>query len=204
MRLEATTLAGRHVRLEPLRLEHAPALLAAAGRDRSTFGFTAVPADLTAMEGYLTALVSEAERNTVVPFAQRRVADGELVGCTRLMSLVWLPERELPVEAEIGGTWLAVDAQRSAVNTEAKLLLLTHAFEVWGVHRVALCTDERNNRSRDAIARLGARFEGILRNHRLSMGEHTEPGTPRNTAVYSIVPDEWPDVRSRLEDRLRD
>ncbi len=202
MRLEAPTLTGRHVQLEPLHAAHAPALLEAADRDRSTYGFTAVPGDLATMQSYIGALLAEAANGTVVPFAQRRGSDDRLVGCTRLMSLQWKPGHDRPVEAEIGGTWLAADAQRSAVNTEAKLLLLTHAFQTWGVHRVAICTDARNVRSRAAIDRLGATFEGILRNHRLSMGEHTEPGTPRNTAVYSILPDEWPDIRARLEHRL--
>lgn len=202
MRLEAPTLTGRHVQLEPLRGDHAPGLLAAADCDRSTFGYTAVPADLSSMEAYIDALVAETERDTVVPFAQRRLSDGGLVGCTRLMSLQWQPRRGLPIEAEIGGTWLATDAQRSAINTEAKLLLLTHAFSTWGVHRVAICTDARNERSRVAIERLGAKFEGILRNHRLSMGDRTEAGTPRDTALYSIVPGEWPGIRTRLEERL--
>ncbi|MFZ4719595.1 MAG: GNAT family N-acetyltransferase [Ilumatobacteraceae bacterium] len=201
MRLEAFTLTGRHVRLEPLLAAHAAELTAAADRDRATYGWTAVPEDEPAMTRYIEALLQDAERDTVVPFAQRRLSDGALVGCTRLMSLVWLPGRSLPAEAEIGGTWLAADAQRSAINSEAKLVLLTHAFEVWDVQRVAVCTDERNERSRTAIERLGASFEGVLRNHRVNAGHHTSPG-PRNTAVYSILPDEWPAIRRRLQERL--
>ncbi len=202
MRLEAPTLEGRHVRLEPLQSDHAPALLAAAARDRSSYGFTAVPADLPAMQAYVDALVDDAARGVVVAFAQRRCADDQLVGCTRFMSLYWQAAHDVPIEVEIGGTWLAADAQRTPLNTEAKLLLLSHAFDVWGVHRVAICTDARNERSRAAIERLGARLEGILRNHRLSMGEHTEPGTPRDTAMHSIIASEWPDVRARLRERL--
>lgn len=201
MRLEAFTLTGRHVQLEPLAVAHAAELTAAADRDRTTYGWTAVPEDEAAMSRYIDALLQDAARDLVVPFAQRRLADGSLVGCTRLMSLVWLPGRHLPAEAEIGGTWLAADAQRSAVNSEAKLLLLTHAFEVWQVQRVAVCTDERNERSRAAIERLGATFEGVLRNHRMNAGRHTTPG-PRHTAVYSILPDEWPAIRRRLQERL--
>jgi RimJ/RimL family protein N-acetyltransferase len=104
---------------------------------------------------------------------------------------------------EIGGTWLAADAQRSPINTEAKLLLLTHAFDVFGVFRVAIATDARNERSRAAIERLGARLEGIMRNHRPNAGPLTEPGHPRNTAMHSIIDDEWPAVRAGLKEQLR-
>lgn len=203
MRLEPFTLEGTHVRLVPLALDHVGALTAAANRDRSSYGFTAVPADERAMHQYVAALLAEAEHDTVMPFAQLRVADGAPVGCTRLMNLVWHGGRTTPTEAEIGGTWLAGDAQRTPLNTEAKLLLLRQAFDVWGVFRVAICTDARNERSRTAIERLGASFEGILRNHRLLMGDGVAPGSPRDTACYSIVPDEWPVIERRLEERLR-
>jgi RimJ/RimL family protein N-acetyltransferase len=196
MRLEPFTLTGLHVVLEPLSPEHVPALVNAATDDRSTFGFTSVPGDPVAMAAY-------AAHDTAVPFVQRRVADDRIIGCTRLMNLVWWGDRDLPVEVEIGGTWLSHDAQRTAVNSEAKLLLLDHAFERWQVHRVALCTDARNEGSRRAIARIGASFEGILRRHRPSMGHAVEQGTPRDTAVYSIIDAEWAEVRQRLEDRLR-
>jgi RimJ/RimL family protein N-acetyltransferase len=88
------------------------------------------------------------------------------------------------------------------VNTEAKLLLLTHAFEQWDVFRVAICTDALNTRSRAAIERIGATFEGVLRHHRMNLGPNTVPGAARNTAVYSIMPTEWPAIRVRLEERL--
>ena len=117
------------------------------------------------------------------------------------MELRWWRGRPDPDEVEIGGTWLAADVQRSAVNTDAKLLLLTHAFDVWNVDRVALATDERNERSRAAITRLGASFEGILRNHRPSKVPGEE-GRPRNTALFSITAEEWPEVRRALTDRL--
>jgi RimJ/RimL family protein N-acetyltransferase len=109
-------------------------------------------------------------------------------------------KRPAPDEVEIGGTWLASTAQRTAINTEAKLLLLTHAFERWEVWRVAICTDAQNRRSRDAIERLGAQFEGILRSHRLL----NQPGQtrPRDTAIYSIIGAEWPAVRAGLVARL--
>ena len=103
---------------------------------------------------------------------------------------------------EIGGTWLAADAQRSAINTEAKLLLLTQAFDVWDVFRVAIATDARNTRSRSAIERIGASFEGIMRSHRPNAGPLTEPGRPRDTAMHSIISSEWPAVRALLMERL--
>lgn len=201
MLLEPFTLHGRHVRLEPLRPEHAEPLLAAADADRSTYGWTAVPADLPAMQQYIGGLLNDAAARTAVPFTQVRADDGTPIGCTRFLDLRWWAGRETPAEAEVGGTWLTGAAQRTAVNTEAKLLLLTHAFEVWQVQRLAICTDERNERSRAAIERLGASFEGVLRHHRQQAGHHTVPGAPRNTAVYSILPGEWPDIRERLEAR---
>jgi RimJ/RimL family protein N-acetyltransferase len=202
MRLEPFTLVGTHVQLEPLRPDMAVELATAATFDRSTFGWTAVPADADAMTAYIGGLVADAAADSAVPFAQRRRSDGMLVGCTRFLDLRWWPNRALPAEAEVGGTWLTAEAQRTAINTEAKLLLLTHAFEHWKVERLAICTDERNERSRSAIERLGATFEGVLRHHRQQAGHHTEPGAPRNTAVYSIVPSEWPGIKQRLEHRL--
>ena len=202
MRLEPTTLSGTHVRLEPLQLEHAAELVQAGNRDRSTYGFTPVPADLPTMEQYISGLLADTERDTVLPFVQRRLPGGDLVGCTRYLNIQWYPNRTPPAEVEIGGTWLAGDAQRTPLNSEAKLLLLTHAFEVWEVFRVAICTDARNERSRAAIERLGATFEGILRSHRMNSGHLTEPGLPRDTAAYSIVAAEWPAIRTRLKERL--
>jgi RimJ/RimL family protein N-acetyltransferase len=109
--------------------------------------------------------------------------------------------REEPDEVEIGGTWLAADAQRGPINTEAKLLLLVHAFDVWGVTRVALATDVRNERSRRAIERIGAHFEGTLRHHRPSLAPG-EQGLARDTALFAITDDDWPLVRARLARRL--
>jgi len=204
MRLEPFTLSGTHVQLEPLMRGHAAGLLAAGNQDRSTYGYTPVPHDEATMDGYLDWLLGDAERDMVVPFVQRRLADGAAVGCTRFMNVTWYTGRGTPAEVEIGGTWLAANAQRSAINTEAKLLLLTQAFEQWDVFRVALCTDALNQRSRDAIARLGAQFEGILRHHRPNMGHLTEAGKARDTASYSILPAEWPAVRTRLKALLDD
>lgn len=202
MRLPAFTLTGRFVQLVPLAREHAAGLLDAAQRDRRSYGYTVVPADLSSMQSYIDGILDEAAHDRMVPFAQRRLADGALVGCTRYMNLVWWAGRDTPVEVEVGGTWLAADAQRTPINTEAKLLLLGHAFDRWHVCRVAICTDARNAQSRAAIERLGATFEGVLRKHRPSAGDLGTPGTARDTAVYSIVDGEWPAVRDRLEARL--
>jgi RimJ/RimL family protein N-acetyltransferase len=175
-------------------------LVAAATVDRGTYGYTEVPGDPVAMGGYVQRLLDDHAHAKVLPFAQRRLDTGELVGCTRFMEPRWWRDRHDPDEIEIGGTWLGAAAQRTAVNTEAKYLLLAHAFERWGVWRVAICTDEDNARSRTAIERLGARFEGVLRHHRLRY--NTAAPEPRNTAVYSITDDEWPAVKHSLEQRL--
>ena len=202
MRMQPFTLGGRHLSLVPLAKGHALALQTAADRDRSTYGHTIVPADLAAMEAYIEGLLHDAERDLAVPFAQVRTSDQTPVGCTRFMNVTWWPNRDTPAEVEIGGTWLAADAQRSPINTEAKLMLLTHAFETWNVFRVALCTDAANTRSRNAIERIGASFEGILRRHRPSSGHFGTPGEARDSAMFSITDHEWPAVCDRLRQRL--
>ena len=130
---------------------------------------------------------------TEVAFALVRQSDGVAVGSTRYLD-IRRPHRAL----EIGWTWLALEAQRTPINTEAKLLLLTHAFEVYGAIRVQLKTDERNEKSRAAITRLGAVFEGILRNYQTRLHD----GYVRNTAMHSITAAEWPAVKIRLKERL--
>jgi N-acetyltransferase len=202
--LEPVTLHGDHVVLEPVRPEHVDALVAAATVDRSSYAYTTVPGDRAAMEAYVAALISSAAQGTMMPFVQRaidrRTGRSDIVGCTRFMELRHWRGRDAPDEVEIGGTWLSAPAQRTPINTDAKLLLLSHAFETWNVWRVALVTDARNERSRAAITRLGARYEGMLRNHRPASdtgGEH-----PRDSAVHSIVPSEWPAIRDRLRRRL--
>jgi N-acetyltransferase len=201
MAIEPVTLRGLHVELVPLATDLVDELVAAANVDRSTYSYTEVPATAAQMADYVGRLLAKRADGTDLPFAQRRVTDGRVVGCTRFLEMRWWRGRPEPDEVEIGGTWLAADAQRSALNTEAKLLLLTHAFEVWRVGRVAVATDSRNERSRAAIERIGAHFEGVLRHHRPSLlaGEH---GRPRDTALYSFTDDEWPAARRRLVDRL--
>lgn len=194
------TLTGTHVQLEPLSAGHVDALAAAASIDRSTYGWTHVPDGRAAVAAYVSQLLAEREQALVLPFAQRRLDTGEVVGCTRYMEPRWWRRRVEPDEIEVGGTWLAATAQRTAVNTEAKLLLLRNAFESWDVWRVAICTDARNARSRQAIERIGAVFEGVLRNHRPRYDSIDV--VPRDTACYSIVAADWPDVKAGLERRL--
>jgi N-acetyltransferase len=198
---EPFSLRGRHVELVPLSADFTPELAAAAAGDRATFGFTDVPDAPESMGDYIRRLLAQRDAGTAVPFAQRRRSDGRLIGCTRFMELRWWRGRVEPDEVEIGGTWLGADAQRTPINTEAKLLLLTHAFDVWGVVRVALATDTRNQRSREAIARIGARFEGVLRHHRPSLVAGEE-GRPRDTALFAITDDDWPAVREQLTRRV--
>lgn len=198
--LERITLTGRHVQLEPLSLDHVEGLVAAATIDRATYDYTEVPADPAGMTDYIERLLADHAAAKVLPFAQRRLDTGELVGCTRYLDIRWWRGRPEPDEVEVGGTWLASTAQRTAINTEAKLLLLTNAFEQYGVWRVAICTDADNERSRTAILRLGATFEGVLRHHRLRY--NTPTPEPRDTAVFSVTDDEWPALKAELEQRV--
>jgi RimJ/RimL family protein N-acetyltransferase len=149
------------------------------------------------MEAHLRELVDGED----IAFVQIRVADDRVVGCTRFLTIRRRQGDAHPYAVEIGGTWLSASAQRSGVNTEAKLLLLTHAFDGWGVGRVDFKTDARNERSRNAIAALGATLEGVLRNWQPSHARG-EDGRLRDSAIYSITDAEWPAVRARLEARL--
>jgi RimJ/RimL family protein N-acetyltransferase len=198
----SVTLSGRHVTLTPLALDDVPGLVAAASGDRSTYGWSIVPNTLEEMDVIVRRQLADAEQGLVVPFATRRSETAEIVGMTRFLTLRWYFGREYPDAAEIGGTFVSAPAQRTAVNTEAKLLMMAHAFDVWGVRRLDLKTDERNDRSRRAIERIGGQFEGVLRNWQAAQVDGEE-GLTRNSAIYSILPEEWPNVRARLEERLR-
>ena len=199
-------LEGRHVRLEPLAPGHVHALLEVATGPRDTYGLTLVPGDEPAMVRYIQTALGDQEAGRALPFATLARATGRVVGTTRFGNIefwAWPPGNlnqrgeDRPDVAEIGWTWLAASAQRTPINTEAKLLMIAHAFETWRVHRVSLMTDARNERSRRAILRLGARFDGVLRAARPA-----SDGAIRDTAAFSILEDEWPAVKRQLQSRL--
>lgn len=195
-----TVLTGTHVRLEPLERSHVGGLVAAAAADPSLYQWSAVPQGTAAMAQYVDAAL--AARNTLA-FATVRRADGTVLGSTRFFLIErweWPGEHAGPGRidtCEIGYTWLGSAGVRTAANTEAKLLMLTHAFEIWGTQCVYFHTDVRNTRSREALARIGAAFEGVLRAHRLAVDL-----TARDSARFSIVAAEWPEVKRRLAERL--
>ena len=198
--LEPVTLQGTVVRLDPLSLEHVDPLVAAAAESRETYSFTWVPDGEEAMRGYVEFTLAERRAGRELPFAIRDVSTGKVVGSTRYLDLeYWDGDDDMPTACEIGATWLAASAQRTAINTEAKLLMLGHAFDTWQVHRVMFKTDARNTRSRAAIERIGGQFEGIRRAHKLA-----SDGTIRDSAYFSIIRSEWPAVRERLATRLAD
>jgi RimJ/RimL family protein N-acetyltransferase len=200
------TLEGRYVRLLPLEMTHAEALHAAASEARETYRYTLVPPTYEAMRSLIAELLVEAAQGLTVPFTTTDARTGAVLGATRFMSIeTWRwpgprvePAPKGPDALEIGGTWLAASAQRTGVNTEAKYLMLRHAFEVLAVHRVTLKTDQRNTRSRNAIERIGGRFDGVLRAHMPAFD-----GGIRDTAFFSILRSEWPAVRERLQARMR-
>ncbi|HYS92983.1 MAG TPA: GNAT family protein [Candidatus Acidoferrales bacterium] len=205
-RARPVILEGRYVRLEPLTRGHARALSAAAGGPRETYALTTVPEGESGALGYIETALRDEEAGRSLPFATVARSTGRVVGSTRFLNIefwAWPPGHALqrgedvPDVAEIGATWLAGEAQRTAINTEAKLLMLTHAFEEWRVHRVSLMTDARNERSRTAILRVGARFDGVIRAHRPS-----SDGLIRDTAAFSILESEWPAVKRQLHSRL--
>ncbi len=203
--LPASPLCGEYVRLEPLRLDHVPGLAAAASAERSTFALTTVPDGVEGTRRYVEVAMALAEVGAAAPFATIDAKTDRVAGSTRFANLehiqtpadVGSPAGELVRGAavEIGWTWLTPPAQRTAINTEAKLLMLTHAFEVWGLWRVVLRTHEHNARSRAAIERLGATLDGVVRNH-LPNGE------VRKAACYSIGRSDWPATQRKLKTAL--
>jgi RimJ/RimL family protein N-acetyltransferase len=204
--VERVPLEGRFVRLEPLTMGHVAGLLAAAAGSRDTYGFTLVPRDEAETRAYVQAALDEQEAGRALPFATVDRARGLVVGSTRFFNIEFWPwppgnanqrGAERPDVVEIGWTWLAASAQRTPINSEAKLLMMAHAFDRWRVHRVSFMTDARNLRSREAIMRLGARFDGILRAARPA-----SDGMIRDTAAFSILDSEWPAIRTRLAARL--
>lgn len=190
--LTAITLAGTHVRLEPLTLDHVASLVEVA-RDPDLWAFTPsrveTPDDVCR---YVERALAEQHDGTALPFVQIATQTGTIIGSTRLANYEPVHQR-----VEIGWTWIGRGWQRTPINTEGKRLLLAHAFETLGVARVELKTSARNARSRAAIARIGAVEEGTLRAHMIN-----ESGETRDTVYYSILRDEWPAVRGALDARL--
>jgi RimJ/RimL family protein N-acetyltransferase len=193
MDIHPVTLTGRVVRLEPLSLDHVSDL-ARAGNDPAIFQFMpyANMGDDAGMRAWVQDMLALQARGNDLPFAVYHLADQRTVGATRYMD-IQRPHRGL----EIGGTWYGRDYQRTAVNTESKYLLLTHAFETLGCLRVQLKTDLRNERSQTAIARLGATREGVLRDHMIMPDGHI-----RSSVYFSLLAREWPAVKARLEEKL--
>ena len=198
-RINVQVLEGSLVRLEPLAVSHADDLAKAAEEERGSYGFTLVPRG-SEVGGYLDAQFARASQG-LVPFAQVRRADGRAVGCTAYWDPRSWPGRQDLRAIEIGFTWLSASAQGSGINTEAKLLLMSHAFASLRVERVDFKTDARNARSRRALAALGATFEGVLRSWSPSWAPGEE-GLLRDSAMYSVIAPEWDAVRSRLAARL--
>ena len=199
--LTVPLLVGTHVRLEPLDSTHVEGLVGAANGDRSSYGYTFVPITRDEMANYVDDLLGQHENGSSVPFAQVDVQSQRVVGATRFMTIRTRENESTPYAVEVGGTWLTGSAQRTAINSEAKLLLFTYAFDTWNVGRVDLKGDARNTRSRNAMARIGATFEGVLRQWQPSMVTGEEK-LLRDTAMYAVTADEWPTVRSNLEMRI--
>jgi RimJ/RimL family protein N-acetyltransferase len=192
MEIRPVTLTGRHICLDPLSLEHLDGLTQ-VGLDPELWLWTVSQVcSREQMAEYIQAALQLRQEGSALPFATVERATGRVVGSTRYMNID-RPNRHV----EIGSTWVAPQWQRTPVNTEAKYLMLRHAFEELGCIRVELKTDSLNEKSRAAILRIGAREEGIFRNHMLCWG-----GRIRHSAWYSIIDSEWPGVKAKLEERL--
>jgi RimJ/RimL family protein N-acetyltransferase len=190
--ISPVTLEGQHVRLEPLSPAHEEPLIAAASDGELWNSTVTIVPSRATMAAYIEAALRGQAQGNELPFVIIRKASGEVVGTTRFYDIVRADRR-----VAIGYTWLSVSAQRTAINTEAKLLLLTHAFEYWRCIRVELLTDVLNEQSRTAILRLGARQEGILRSHMIMPN-----GRIRDSVCFSIITEEWPEVKARLAAKL--
>jgi N-acetyltransferase len=192
IRVEPVVLEGEHVRLEPLSLSH-HAGLCEIGLVEELWGWIPKPVlTLEDMRAYIDLALNERANGVSMPFAQIERATGRVIGSTRYMNIEKNHRR-----LEIGSTWIAPAWQRTFINTEAKYLLLRHAFEDLGCMRVELKTDSLNEKSRAAILRIGAKEEGIFRNHMI-----TSTGRVRHTVYFSVIDSEWPAVKAKLERRL--
>jgi N-acetyltransferase len=200
-------LQGGYVRLETLDPRHVDGIAAASAEgDRELYRWSPVPQGKVEAAKYVETAMAWQAAGTALPFAVLREADSSVIGSSRFFNLerwAW-PEghpqhnRSTPDACEIGYTWYSASAIRTAANTESKLLMLTYAFETWRVVRVCLHADARNQRSRAAIERIGGKFEGILRAHRMAADF-----IPRDSARYSIIAAEWPELKKLLSDRLQ-
>lgn len=188
-----TLLEGRLVRLVPLAEEHVEPLLRISRATPDEYRFTSTPVTDEQAEGYFSTAFAERESGHAYPFAILKMPGNEVIGSTRLADIRWQHRN-----CELGYTWFRPDLHRTGVNVDSKLLILTLAFQTLGFVRVQIHTDKRNVRSQRAIEALGAVYEGDLRRHMIS-----KDGYIRDTVVYSIVDQQWPDVRDRLVERLR-
>ena len=196
--LSCDALSGDVVRLEPLTPGHVPGLRRAAeGAGPNAFAAVPTPDEV---EDYVARSLARRDAGAYAPFAQIEAATGRVVGHTAYLTPRWMDGGRL-FAVEIGSTWLAPAARGTAVNPAAKLLLMTQAFESWGVDRVDIKTDARNEAARAAIAATGATFEAVLRAWQPSLAPGEE-GLVRDTAMFSVTPPEWPRVRARLKERI--
>ena len=196
--LSCDALSGDVVRLEPLTPGHVPGLRRAAeGAGPNAFAAVPTPDEV---EDYVARSLARRDAGAYAPFAQVEAATGRVVGHTAYLTPRWMDGGRL-FAVEIGSTWLAPAARGTAVNPAAKLLLMTQAFESWGVDRVDIKTDARNEAARAAIAATGATFEAVLRAWQPSLAPGEE-GLVRDTAMFSVTPPEWPRVRARLKERI--
>ena len=192
MLVEPVTLTGRHVRLEPLAESHVDELWPVAS-EAALWRWIPYPVRTKDdFRAYVAAALDGRAAGQMLPFITRLAATGEAIGSSRFGNIVPADYR-----AEIGWTWVGVPWQRSAANSEAKLLMLDHAFGTWHCHRVEFKTDSLNEQSRAGLLGIGATFEGIFRNHMV-----TESGRMRHSAYYAITDDDWPEVRARLVARI--
>ena len=204
--MEDFVLQGRYVRLEPLAIHHVEGVVAASAVDPSLYQWSPIPQGEIEATKYIETALAWKEAGTAVPFVIIRQDDGVIIGSTRFWNIEYwswprghpLYDRITPDACEIGYTWLTRSAIRTAANTESKLLMLAHAFEVWQVLRVCFHTDVRNERSRAALARIGGQFEGILRSHRMAADF-----VPRDSARFSIVASEWPAVKQKIRGLIK-
>ena len=192
MKIEPITLEGEFVRLEPLKLEHLDALCEVGMTDSLWFFTANVVQTVEDMRKYVETAVNEAERKVSLPFVTIDRKENKIIGSTRFANIDAHNRK-----AEIGWTWINPLWQRTNINTEAKLLMLTHAFETWNCLRVELKTDVQNEKSRNAMLRIGAKQEGVLRRHLI-----TESGRFRDSVYFSIIDTEWRDVQENLRAKL--